>query len=130
MAQTSISLDSWSMNASNRLATACLQGVTPTLGPISTGLGEIYLWTVEAEDGAKKADGTPYTPMDLREIQDWVIKPQLRMPGVTEINSIGGFAKEYLVSPRPEQLAAYGFTLADLGDGFGAQQHQRRCGLH
>jgi cobalt-zinc-cadmium resistance protein CzcA len=79
MAQTSISLDSWSMNASNRLATACLQGVTPTLGPISTGLGEIYLWTVEAEDGAKKADGTPYTPMDLREIQDWVIKPQLRM---------------------------------------------------
>ena len=90
-------------------------GVTPTLGPISTGLGEIYLWTVEAEDGAKKADGTPYTPMDLREIQDWVIKPQLRnVPGVTEINSIGGFAKEYLVSPRPEQLAAYGFTLADL----------------
>ncbi|BCX51923.1 CusA/CzcA family heavy metal efflux RND transporter [Comamonas sp. Z1] len=90
-------------------------GVTPTLGPISTGLGEIYLWTVEAEDGAKKADGTPYTPMDLREIQDWVIKPQLRnVPGVTEINSIGGFAKEYLVSPRPEQLASYGFTLADL----------------
>ncbi|MEN2388147.1 CusA/CzcA family heavy metal efflux RND transporter [Comamonas sp. A7-5] len=90
-------------------------GVTPTLGPISTGLGEIYLWTVEAEDGAKKADGTPYTPMDLREIQDWVIKPQLRnVPGVTEINSIGGFAKEYLVSPRPEQLSSYGFTLADL----------------
>ena len=90
-------------------------GVTPTLGPISTGLGEIYLWTVEAEDGAKKADGTPYTPMDLREIQDWVIKPQLRnVPGVTEINSIGGFAKEYLVSPRQEQLASYGFTLADL----------------
>ncbi|WP_313570121.1 efflux RND transporter permease subunit [Comamonas terrigena] len=90
-------------------------GVSPTLGPISTGLGEIYLWTVEAEDGAKKSDGTPYTPMDLREIQDWVIKPQLRnVPGVTEINSIGGFAKEYLVSPRPERLAAYGFTLADI----------------
>ncbi|MEG0148636.1 MAG: CusA/CzcA family heavy metal efflux RND transporter [Comamonas sp.] len=90
-------------------------GVTPTLGPISTGLGEIYLWTVEAEDGATKADGSPYTPMDLREIQDWVIKPQLRnVAGVTEINSIGGFAKEYLVAPRPEKLAAYGFTLSDI----------------
>ncbi|WP_336696389.1 efflux RND transporter permease subunit, partial [Delftia acidovorans] len=73
-------------------------GVSPTLGPISTGLGEIYLWTVEAEENAKKPDGSPYTPMDLREIQDWVIKPQLRnVPGVTEINSIGGYAKEYLV---------------------------------
>lgn len=91
------------------------QGVTPTLGPISTGLGEIYLWTVETEDGATKPDGSPYTPMDLREIQDWVIKPQLRnVPGVTEINSIGGFAKEYLVAPMPEKLAAYGFTLADI----------------
>src|SRR5256885_1453256 len=90
-------------------------GVSPTLGPISTGLGEIYLWTVEAEENAKKPDGSPYTPMDLREIQDWVIKPQLRnVPGVTEINSIGGYAKEYLVAPSPEKLSAYGFTLADI----------------
>ncbi|UBB15918.1 CusA/CzcA family heavy metal efflux RND transporter [Comamonas odontotermitis] len=86
--------------------------ISPSLGPISTGLGEIYLWTVEAEEGAKKADGTPYTPMDLREIQDWVIKPQLRnVPGVTEINSIGGFSKEYLVAPSPEKLGSYGISM-------------------
>jgi cobalt-zinc-cadmium resistance protein CzcA len=90
-------------------------GISPVIGPISTGLGEIYLWTVEAQDGARKPDGTPYTPTDLREIQDWIIKPQLRnVPGVTEINSIGGYAKEYQVAPRPEKLSAYGLTMVDV----------------
>ncbi|HET6396133.1 MAG TPA: CusA/CzcA family heavy metal efflux RND transporter [Pseudoxanthomonas sp.] len=90
-------------------------GVRAAIGPISTGLGEIFLWTVEAKPGAKKPDGTPYTATDLREIQDWIIKPQLRnVPGVTEINSIGGFEKEYQVSPHPERLSAYGLTLADI----------------
>ncbi|WP_439863284.1 CusA/CzcA family heavy metal efflux RND transporter [Pseudomonas antarctica] len=90
-------------------------GIETAMGPISTGLGEIFLWTVEAEDGALKDDGTPYTPTDLRVIQDWIIKPQLRnVPGVAEINTIGGFAKEYQIAPDPKRLAAYKLTLGDL----------------
>ena len=90
-------------------------GIETAMGPISTGLGEIFLWTVEAEEGARKEDGTPYTPTDLRVIQDWIIKPQLRnVPGVAEINTIGGFAKEYQIAPDPKRLAAYNLTLSDL----------------
>ena len=91
------------------------EGVETAMGPISTGLGEIFLWTVEAQDDARKPDGSPYTPTDLREIQDWIIKPQLRnVRGVAEINSIGGFAKEYQIAPDLKRLAAYKLTLNDL----------------
>ncbi len=91
------------------------QGLEPELGPISTGLGEISQWTVEAEPGAKKADGTPYNATDLRTLQDWVVKPQLRtLPGVTDINTIGGYQKQYLVAPWPEKLAAYDIALSDV----------------
>ncbi|MBA2721580.1 MAG: CusA/CzcA family heavy metal efflux RND transporter [Methylibium sp.] len=90
-------------------------GISPSMGPISTGLGEIYMWTVEAEPDARKPDGTAYTPTDLREVQDWIIKPQLRtVPGVTEINSIGGYRKEFQVAPLPGKLVAYGLSLGDL----------------
>jgi cobalt-zinc-cadmium resistance protein CzcA len=91
------------------------EGAEAVMGPISTGLGEIFLWTVEAREGALKDDGTAYTPTDLRVIQDWIIKPQLRnVPGVAEINTIGGFAKEYQIAPDPKRLAAYKLTLTDL----------------
>ncbi|MEG1624705.1 CusA/CzcA family heavy metal efflux RND transporter [Pseudomonas sp.] len=91
------------------------EGVEALMGPVSTGLGEIFLWTVETEEGAVKEDGSPYTPTDLRVIQDWIIKPQLRnVPGVAEINTIGGYAKQYLIAPDPKRLAAYKLTLNDL----------------
>ncbi|WP_334108408.1 efflux RND transporter permease subunit [Methylobacillus sp.] len=87
----------------------------PRMGPISTGLGEIVMWTVEADPNAKKADGTAYTSMDLREVQDWVIKPQLRtVKGVTEINSVGGYIKQFHVTPYSEKLLAYGLDLQDV----------------
>ncbi|MFL6602618.1 MAG: efflux RND transporter permease subunit [Steroidobacteraceae bacterium] len=90
-------------------------GVHPEMGPVSTGLGEIYMYTVRAGHGARKPDGTPYTPTDLRSIQDWIIRPQLRqVPGISEVNSIGGNARQYQVSPDPARLLAFGLTLGDL----------------
>jgi cobalt-zinc-cadmium resistance protein CzcA len=90
-------------------------GVEPDMGPVSTGLGEIYMYTVQANANARKSDGSAYTPTDLRSIQDWIIRPQLRqVPGVSEVNSIGGNAKLYQVAPDPARLLAYGVTLGDL----------------
>lgn len=90
-------------------------GIVPQMGPTSTGLGEIFMWTVESKEGALKADGTPYTPMDLREIQDWIIKPQLRnVPGVNEINTVGGYVKQYQVAPYTDRLVARGLSLNNL----------------
>lgn len=90
-------------------------GIEPTMGPISTGLGEIFMWTVDAEEAARKPDGGAYTSTDLREIQDWIIRPQLRMvQGVTEVNSVGGYVKQFHVTPYPEKLIAYGLTIQDV----------------
>ena len=92
-------------------------GLEPELGPVATGLGEIYMYTVEAAPGATKPDGTPWTPTDLRTLQDWVVRPQLRnTPGVTEVNTIGGFARQIHVTPDPAKLVAFGFTLQDVVD--------------
>jgi len=91
---------------------------TPFLGPIWTGLGEIYFWSVDAV--GPKPDGTAYTPMDLRTIQEWIVKPQLRtIPGLTEVNSIGGYDKQYHVTPDPLKLMAYDLTFRDVLDALG-----------
>ena len=87
----------------------------PIMGPISTGLGEIYMWAVEAAADAKQGDGTSYTLTDLRTIQDWIVKPQLRtIAGVTEINAIGGYEKQYHVTPDPAKLLAHGLTFRNV----------------
>jgi heavy metal efflux system protein len=91
--------------------------VRPELGPIATGLGEIYLWTVDASPEARKPDGSRYTLTDLREIQDWIIKPQLKnVPGVVEVNSIGGFEKQYHITPHPDRLVALNLTFRDISE--------------
>jgi len=85
--------------------------VEPIMGPIATGLGEIFLWTVDQVEGFKKPDGSSYSLTELRTLQDWIIRPQLRnVPGVADVNSIGGFVKQYHVAPNPEKLMAYGIT--------------------
>jgi cobalt-zinc-cadmium resistance protein CzcA len=90
-------------------------GIEPELGPIATGLGEIFMYTVDSVPGATKPDGTQWTPEDLRTLQEWVLRPQLRtVPGVTEVNTIGGFARQYQVAPYPQRLAAYGLTIEDV----------------
>ena len=90
-------------------------GLEPQLGPIATGLGEIFMFTVDAEPGATDKEGNLITPMELRSVHDWVIRPQLmRVPGVVEVNPIGGFERELVVAFDPEKLLTYGVTQADL----------------
>lgn len=92
-------------------------GIEPTMGPIATGLGEIFLWTVEAKPGATTPEGQPYSGMDLRTIQDWIVRPQLKtVPGVADVNTIGGYTKQFHVTPHPNALMAYGLSFRDILD--------------
>jgi cobalt-zinc-cadmium resistance protein CzcA len=91
--------------------------IEPTLGPITTGLGEVLSYAVTAQEGALNADGEAYTAEDLRTIQDWIIRPQLvKVPGITEINSLGGFVREYQVAPNPGKLLSYKVSMQDIID--------------
>ncbi len=93
-------------------------GIEPKMGPVATGLGEIFMYTLETERGALNSEGKPWTPTGLRTLQDWVVRPQLRnLEGVTEVNTIGGYVKQFHITPDPIKLAAYGLTLRDVVDG-------------
>ena len=102
----------------------------PSLGPISTGLGEIFMFTVDAEPGARNKDGTLITPTDLRTVHDWIIRPQLlRVPGIVEINPIGGYKKELQIAPHPEKLLAYGLTTSDISRAVEENNDNRGAGF-
>ena len=103
--------------------------IQPTMSPISTGLGEIYQWVIKAEANAKKPDGSAYSAMDLREIQDWIVRPQLqRVKGVAEINSIGGFNKTYVVAPDLNRLQQLQIPLIDLQTALTENNENRGAG--
>lgn len=81
---------------------------SPEMGPITTGLGEIYLYSLEA-------DTSLYTPQELRTIQDWTVRRQLSMiPGVVEVNSMGGSIKQYEIAFSPDHLSAAGVTISEM----------------
>lgn len=105
-------------------------GIEPEMGPISTGLGEIFMYTVQAAPSAVDADGQPYDATKLREIQDWIIKPQLaQVRGVVEVNSIGGFVKQYHVLPEPDKLLAYQLSLHDVQQALLDNNQNRGAGF-
>lgn len=105
-------------------------GLAPEMGPIATGLGEIFMFTVNAKAGAVHDDGRPVTPMDLRTVHDWIIRPQLmRVPGVAEVNPIGGYKQQIVIQPHPERLLAHGLTLNDLAAAVAANNANRGAGF-
>ena len=90
------------------------EGIVPVLGPVSTGLGEVYQYTlVHPDDGKRKLTETEL--MERRVIQDWVVRPMLRsIPGVAEINSMGGLERQFQVLVNPDRLRHYRLTLAQV----------------
>lgn len=91
------------------------EGLEPEMGPIATGLGEIYMYTLRAKQNTMQKNGEPYDAMALREIHDWIVKPQLALvKGITEVNAIGGYVKQYHVNPEPQLMLNFDISLSDI----------------
>ncbi|WDE03409.1 CusA/CzcA family heavy metal efflux RND transporter [Thalassomonas viridans] len=105
-------------------------GLEPELGPISTGLGEIFMFTVDSLPGATNEDGSAVTPTDLRTVHDWIIRPQLmQVEGVVEVNPIGGFKREILIAIKPEKLLAHGLSQQNVIRAVGEHNQNRGAGF-
>ena len=104
-------------------------GLEPEMGPISTGLGEIFMYTVQATPGATQKNGRAYDATMLREIQDWIIKPQLaQVKGVVEVNSIGGYNKQYHITPNIQKLLHFNIGMEDIVQALKANNNNRGAG--
>ncbi|MGI2066578.1 efflux RND transporter permease subunit [Shewanella sp. MF08487] len=105
------------------------QGLEPTMGPIATGLSEIFMYTLAALPGATQADGSPMDAIALREIQEWIIKPQLaQVSGIVEVNTFGGFNKQYHVLPDPRLLLQYGISMEQVAETLRTNNSNRGAG--
>src|SRR3954466_2316385 len=91
-------------------------GIQPKLAPITTGLGEVFFYTVDYAPDAKKKPSTRYEQLlELRQIQEWMIKPLLRTsPGIAEVNTSGGYEKQIVVMPQPEKMMSAGISFDEL----------------
>ena len=105
------------------------EGLKPAMGPISTGLGEIFSYTVTADRDARQADGSPYDAMALRTVQDWIIRPQLaQVSGVAEINTSGGFEEQIHIRPDPALLLQHQITVPQLVSAIRRNNSNRGAG--
>ncbi|TDF38487.1 CusA/CzcA family heavy metal efflux RND transporter [Alteromonadaceae bacterium M269] len=106
------------------------QGLEPEMGPIATGLGEIFMYTLRAEQNARQENGEAYNAMALREIHDWIVKPQLSLvKGVTEVIAIGGYVKQYHVNPEPLKMLNFGVSLADVHEALARNNANQGAGF-
>jgi cobalt-zinc-cadmium resistance protein CzcA len=106
------------------------QGLEPEMGPIATGLGEIFMYTLRATDDALQDNGQPYDAMALREVHDWIVKPQLALvKGVTEVNAIGGYVKQYHVNPEPLKMLNFGVSLPDIHEALARNNANQGAGF-